>query len=99
MEETRVKREQDDDPQLQSIIKSLQAGGRYTQYYVDDRGLLRFRDKPDDTKGRLVVPASMRGELLRLHHDAPYAGHQGARKTRQRISRAYFWPGMRRDVV
>lgn len=99
VEEARMKREQFDDPGVQKIVKSLKAGDGEGQYYVDDGGLLRFREKAGGGTGRLVVPASMKGELLRVHHDAPYAGHSGARKTRQRIGMTYFWPGMRRDVL
>lgn len=48
----------------------------------------------------IVIPpdSSVRAELLRLHHDDELAGHFGAAKTRELISRKYYWPELRADV-
>ncbi|UYV74940.1 K02A2.6-like [Cordylochernes scorpioides] len=46
----------------------------------------------------LVVPKSLRLEVLRSFHDAPTAGHLGFAKTYVRIRRRFFWPGLFRSV-
>ena len=61
---------------------------------VDDRGLLRRR-------GRIYVPpeASVRQELLKMHHDHPLAGHFGAERTSELLSRSYWWREVKQDVA
>ena len=45
---------------------------------------------------RLVLPPSARFRVIRRAHAE--VGHQGMRKTLDRIQEAYKWPGMRKDV-
>ena len=37
-------------------------------------------------------------ELISRHHDDPLAGHFGFDKTRELITRKYYWPSLRKDV-
>ncbi|UYV76681.1 hypothetical protein LAZ67_14001729 [Cordylochernes scorpioides] len=46
----------------------------------------------------LVVPKSLRLEVLRLFHDALTAGHLGFAKTYDRIRRRFYWPGLFRSI-
>lgn len=48
---------------------------------------------------QVIVPLSYRTEVLRLAHDHHFAGHLGINKTTDRITRHFFWPGLKRDVV
>jgi hypothetical protein len=60
---------------------------------VGAQGLLYWNSciyVPDD--------ASMRQELLRIHHDDPLAGHFGAEKTAELLRRKFYWKGQSRDV-
>ncbi|CAM4532736.1 unnamed protein product [Lepidochelys kempii] len=43
---------------------------------------------------QLVVPQKYRRRLLSLAHDIPLAGHQGIRRTRQRLLQNFYWPGV-----
>ncbi|CAM5103968.1 unnamed protein product [Natator depressus] len=43
---------------------------------------------------QLVVPQKYRRKLLSLAHDIPLAGHQGIRRTRQRLLQNFYWPGV-----
>ncbi|CAM4628940.1 unnamed protein product [Lepidochelys kempii] len=43
---------------------------------------------------QLVVPQKYRRRLLYLAHDIPLAGHQGIRRTRQRLLQNFYWPGV-----
>lgn len=49
-------------------------------------------------KGRLEVPEELQTELIKEKHAAIAHGHQGVEKTLERISRNYYFPGMRRKV-
>ncbi|CAM4689811.1 unnamed protein product, partial [Lepidochelys olivacea] len=43
---------------------------------------------------QLGVPQKYRHRLLYLAHDIPLAGHQGIRRTRQRLLQNFYWPGV-----
>jgi hypothetical protein len=60
---------------------------------LDQRKVLRY-------KGRAYVPEepALRQEILFQHHDTPMAGHFGARRTHENISRLYYWPSLDHDV-
>ena len=44
------------------------------------------------------VPEVIRIELISRHHDDPLAGHFDIEKTRELVTRKYYWPILRRDV-
>ena len=50
--------------------------------------------------GTVFVPdsKSLKEAILHEMHDAQYAGHVGITKTLERVSRLFWWEGMRRDV-
>jgi hypothetical protein len=49
---------------------------------------------------RVYIPDSetLKLEILNKYHDAISAGHQGILRTRGRITRLYYWPGMEQDI-
>ena len=51
--------------------------------------------------GRWVVTggSTHHRTLIHAHHDSPVYGHPGINKTNQLISRRYWWPNMRKDVM
>ena len=51
-------------------------------------------------EGRIYVPrdTTLRGDIVRAHHDTRIAGHPGQYKTFELITRNYWWPGLQRDV-
>ncbi|XP_068242408.1 uncharacterized protein [Palaemon carinicauda] len=51
-----------------------------------------------EVRKQLVIPERYRSKLLILAHGNNLAGHFGVRKTFQKLSEHFFWPGMRRDV-
>jgi transposase InsO family protein len=69
--------------------KHTKSGRLPDGYMINPEGLLCFKD-------RLVVPeeAALRHEIMRIYHDDPLAGHFGGNRTRELISRKFFWPGM-----
>ena len=60
-------------------------------FRVSPTGLLLFL-------GRAYVPTNLRKELVTHEHGLPAHGHQGVRKTLERISRIYYFPGIRNMV-
>ena len=49
-------------------------------------------------KQLLVVPESLKQEVLSLNHDIPLTGHMGIAKTLLRIRKSFIWYKMSRDV-
>ena len=48
---------------------------------------------------QLVVPKPLRAKVLQTAHDIPLSGHLGKKKTLDRITQRFFWPGVRKDVT
>lgn len=47
---------------------------------------------------KLVVPQSMRNDILKQYHDEPISSHGGVRKTLSKIKTRYYWPGMAKEI-
>lgn len=47
---------------------------------------------------RLLVPSTLRNEVIYLHHNIPMAGHQGIDRTKARVKAKYAWKGLAKDV-
>ena len=47
---------------------------------------------------RLVLPKSLRELAIQLNHNLPSAGHQGAKRTKERLKEKYVWYGLGKDV-
>ena len=72
-------------------------------YYLDPDGLLCHLSVPkgrrvSGIKSQLVVPPSLRHEILVGGHDDPLAGHLGVNKTYEKLRERYYWPKMFADV-
>lgn len=48
---------------------------------------------------QLVVPKSLRQEVIKLAHDSIMSGHQGIRRTRDRIFPRFWFPGLTAEVT
>ena len=66
----------------------------------DNRHLWLSRDGVRWVDGRLYVPeeGTLRHDVLRHCHENRYAGHQGIARTKELVSRLYFWPRLFSDV-
>ena len=47
---------------------------------------------------RLVLPKSLRELAIQLNHNLPSAGHQGAKRTKERLKEKCVWYGLGKDV-
>lgn len=83
--------------QCQTIAKTAD------QYVIDQVGVLRYAGAQHSShartiKPRLVVPSSMRNDVLHMCHANFQGGHQGVTRTYERAKREFFWVGLFRDV-
>ena len=72
----------------------------WSQLEVVD-GIVCRRYKPGPTSDTIVVPVlpeAMHQKAMSLCHDSPTAGHQGTRKTWERIRQEAYWVNMAQDV-
>ena len=71
-----------------TINQLVEKGGKLTK---DEDGLLHMH-------GLIYVPAKLRNEVIKRHHDDVTHGHPGVEKTIEQISRNYYFPNMWRKV-
>ncbi|KAI9551163.1 hypothetical protein GHT06_006378 [Daphnia sinensis] len=73
-------------------------------YFFIEDGLLCKHYESTSAKRRnfeqcqVVVPFSLRKQLLQEYHDSPLSGHMATRRTFLRLRDKYYWPTMLRDV-
>jgi hypothetical protein len=48
---------------------------------------------------KIVPPESLQNELIKQNHDNIFSAHMGVRRTYDKISAAYYWPGMYESVL
>lgn len=99
--------EQRGDPLLLPLIQLLEDPDRPAPrrlqrkaklYTLHDGILYRKNYRPDGNRWLLVVPANLRGDIVRTCHDDLTAGHLGFLKTYSRLADRFFWQGMYRSV-
>lgn len=97
---------QQGDRTLTESIKAADLGQMSlsgVMYFWDD-GLLMCRWEPDSDDEdcqevrQIVLPVGIRADVLRLAHEYVMSGHLGVTKTFYRISRYFYWPGVKADV-
>ena len=102
------KLEQDSDTSLHQarkwaeIKKSRTNNNGYVTSFEVKEGLLYrttvnkdgFRVKRD----QLVVPKKFRNDVMKMGHETLMSGHLGITKSKNRIQRKFYWPGMYEDV-
>lgn len=63
-----------------------------------EEGLLWFDppmpDRALTSTPRLVIPTSLRNEILERFHSDPLSGHLGVHKTHDKLRMRYYWPNM-----
>jgi hypothetical protein len=91
-----MKKQQMEDPELKVIVESLEKEGNSgTPSYVLIDDLLHYRDQETNV---LVVPRTLREQLMLQYHDASMAGHLSAPKVLAKLKNKYYWSTMRKDV-
>lgn len=62
-------------------------------------GGVLYRYNADHEEAQLVVPQHERERILQELHDAPTAGHNGIKRTYQRIAARYYFTGMKKYIA
>lgn len=89
-------REQHDDPALSKYFDMALHGNK--QFFIRDE-LLYHRSKVNGNKvEQLCLPQKRVETVLKIAHDLPSSGHQAVRRTNDRISLSFFFPGQLQRV-
>lgn len=48
---------------------------------------------------QLVVPKDLRNTVMKMAHEGLLSGHQGQRRTTDRVLEEFYWPGVQADVT
>ena len=77
-----------------SLLREIRSTKVYDEDWTQEQGLHLF-------KGWVYVPKDdhLRTRVIREHHDSTTAGHPGRDKTLELITRNYWWPSLRSDVI
>ena len=63
------------------------------------KGLIIRKFKGKDNQSSIVVPSSLRMEVLKLAHDSVFAGHLGITATKKSLMSRFTWPGVTKDIA
>ncbi len=95
------------DPSLVKCIKAAESSVHDSNsgvVYFWEEGLLMRKWKPQQEElgwqevQQIVLPSTYRQQVLKLAHENFLSGHVGITKTYYRISRYFFWPGLKNSV-
>ena len=72
----------------------------WSEFCVIDNVLYRDSYNPvtQTKEKRVVVPAAMRSELIRMLHEGMTGGHAGISRTKEQVRRRAYWPGWTKSV-
>ncbi|KAF8772010.1 Transposon Tf2-11 polyprotein like [Argiope bruennichi] len=98
-----IREEQLKDADLKKIIETFEQSSKDENFldwtsrgYLMPQGVLhRNAPETDSEEAQLVVPKQEWDDILKAHHGALTAGHYDEEGTYQRISKRYYWSGMR----
>ncbi|XP_076461701.1 uncharacterized protein LOC143294155 [Babylonia areolata] len=100
-----LKELQKGDPGLKSLREAadrrdVRVSGRTGEVSFRWRKGILYREyrQAKTEYSQVVVPAQLRHGVMKLAHEPPMGGHQGGKKTLDRIWKQFFWPGMCADV-
>ena len=85
--------------QLQNDISTRRQKRKLKNFIMIADRLHRRNKHGSEFKTRIVLPATMKEEMLQKFHDDISAGHFGFSRTLERISKRFYWPGMAQDVL
>ncbi|PIK53202.1 hypothetical protein BSL78_09912 [Apostichopus japonicus] len=100
---------QKDEPsfaKLYDIAKTgnvkMTRGGNEVRFTIVNNVLFRkfksAKSRGDKEFRQVVMPKRFRNKVLSVGHEAPLSGHLGVKKTYDRITSNFYWPGIQNDV-
>ena len=90
-------------PEWQEVAKeSTEVKAYWAQWdrlQIKEGVMYRTWEEDDRTTHQLIVPKSMKEEVLQLIHDNPTGGHLGITKTNERLKKRFYWISCKDDVT
>ena len=90
------------DQRADETLKELwKSANKEDSPFMTNKGVLmrKTKDKLGEPYTQFIVPQSRRLEVLKLAHSAPAAGHTGARRTKFKVLKNFFWPGIGKETT
>ena len=95
---TIVKEQQDKDTEIRNIMGDILLDETQRPDFQLINGMVYKKPRSEDEWPRLYIPKTLINEVLQLTHSHMLAGHPGIQKTKNIVSKNYFWPGCSKDV-
>ena len=98
VDSTTIQQMQRDDETLKSYFDKVDNDSTSddTIRFSVIRGLLHRI--PRNSSSQLATPKPLRNQVMQLAHDGIMSGHQGVRRTTDRVLSNFWWPGLQADV-
>ena len=104
-----LRQKQQNDPSFQRVRELTDSGeekqsrGGGIQKFIKEDGIIyREFEAPNiefgDKFKQVVVPVEYRSRVMKLAHESLLGGHQGVKKTSDKILTNFYWPGLGADV-
>ncbi|KAL8598384.1 hypothetical protein ACOMHN_032661 [Nucella lapillus] len=77
---------------------TARSSGANSHYYLRKGTLYRKFTSTVRSLNQVIVPKKYRQGILNIAHDPPMSGHLGVKKTKDRITASFYWPGIDKDV-
>ena len=95
---------QHSDPTLEMLWKKTkepkQKGVRYI--FIERNGFLLRENQKDvpysSRRTQVVVPTKYRNSVMKIAHDGLMSGHQGIKRTTDKVMSQFYWPGISEDI-
>ena len=73
---------------------------QWTELEVQNGILCRWKVNPSNKRVlQIVIPVALRRDIMYYCHGHQTSGHFGKRRSLERLSRRYYWPGMSGDLI
>ncbi|XP_064469691.1 uncharacterized protein LOC135384419 [Ornithodoros turicata] len=102
---TGLAKEQTEDSSLKAcfnklgkVIRCKRSKGSQEFFMKNDLLFRRFTLPSGRCLEQLVLPTGRRRDAMRAAHDGMMSGHQGIKKTTDRVTQEFYWPGMQEDI-
>ena len=105
-----IKKAQQADAQVNRVLSGIELQQLNQRTSVDTTGYFKrdgilYHTEPATIENKqaitqLVIPASMKEEILTFYHDSPFGGgHGGILRTYNKIKVRYYWNDLHKDVI
>lgn len=107
MSAEQFRREQEVDPSLNGLREKITSGDEKVSLTGNKSKFIMKTDlmyrqfstrEPDETTLQIIVPEKYRRQVILLARESILGGHLGTKKTIDKISAHFYWPGVQADT-